>query len=334
MPHFPIELKASEKYCLIFNSCTDVTLNCWPAEKDQLASLDTHLARSTLAMFRTELVTFCDQQTGWPQKPKIFVDFRVRNQIYKDNFHSWEFKHFNDSEVGATAAVLWKTRYIPPPNVLQALICGFGTLKKSTARFAEGQIWAHPSAWAAPGRSELRAEPTLPAVGARALPQGGGSWGSKFPLSDIWRPCVHFSAFVAVPRGAAWLQLSVPGSWVPTLAAVPWALGVLGHPSSPSSLQSSLWSPFPVEPASLSVSNNWQTRVAVPSSVGLWARSDIYSGFSFSSFPRFPKEKDHKKDGRFCYWVLPLFMYLQGKQRKCLLTPGKTNYFKMKGVYC
>lgn len=106
MPHFPIELKASEKYCLIFNSCTDMTLNCWPAEKDQLASLDTHLARSTLAMFRTELVTFCDQQTGWPQKPKIFVDFRVRNQIYKDNFHSWEFKHFNDSEVGATAAVL------------------------------------------------------------------------------------------------------------------------------------------------------------------------------------------------------------------------------------
>lgn len=68
--------------------------------------LDTHLARSALAMIRTELVSPCDQQTGQPQKPKIFIDFRVRDQIYKENFHSWELKHFSDSEVGATAAVL------------------------------------------------------------------------------------------------------------------------------------------------------------------------------------------------------------------------------------
>lgn len=57
-------------------------------------------------MFRTEPVSSCDQQIRQPQKPKIFIDFRARDQIYKENSYSWEFKHFSDSKVGATAAVL------------------------------------------------------------------------------------------------------------------------------------------------------------------------------------------------------------------------------------
>lgn len=156
------------------------------------------------------------------------------------------------------------------------------------------------------------------------------------PLRHMETMCTHF-CFCGHALGSCLAAAERAGSLnshISELAVLPWALGVPGQPSSPRSLQSCLWSLLPVEPASLWVSNNWQTRVAVPSSVGLCTRLDIYSGFSYFSFPCFPKEEAHTKESRFCYLGLPLFMYLQGKQRKCLLTLGKTNYFKMKGENC
>lgn len=74
------------------------------------------------------------------RSPKIFIDFRAWDQIYKENFFSWEFKLSHGTEAVASGAVLSKTWFILSQNVLQALISGFDTLKKSTPRFVEGQI--------------------------------------------------------------------------------------------------------------------------------------------------------------------------------------------------
>lgn len=288
-------------------------------------------------MFRTEPVSSCDQRIRQPQKPKIFIDFRARDQIYKENSCSWEFKHFSGSKVGAAAAVLWKTWYILSQNVLQARISGFEALKKSSTRFVEGQIWTHPSAWAAPGRSEVRG-PAEPAVGAQALLRGGGSWGSKFLHSDMWKPCVHISAVVAVPWGAAWLRLSVPASWIPTSASwlrypEPGECRLIRPPPGPFRAVCGLLSPWNL-PAFESQTID-KLEWLFPAQWGFgqgWASA---LGSHTPPFPAFPRRRlTQKRAEKFCYLVLPLFMYLQGKQRKCLLMPGKKNYFKMKGVYC
>lgn len=118
----------------------------------------------------------------------------------------------------------------------------------------------------------------------------------SFSLRHMETMCTYFcfggcalGSCLALAERAGFLS-----SHITELAVVPWAWGVVAPPSSPCSLLSSLWSLFSLEPASLWVSNNWQPRVAVPSSVGLWTRFAICSGFSYSSFPCFPKGS-HKR---------------------------------------
>lgn len=303
MPNFSIELKASEKYCLIFNSCTDLTLNCWPADKNQLEYLDTHLARSTLVMFRTELVSSCDQQAGWPQKPKIFIDFRVRDQIYKDNFHSWEFKHFNDSEVGTTATVLWKPWYILPPNALQAL-----------------ELWRK----ALPGLLRAISEhircvqirtlqPELPQAGVRSGVQESQPcqpWELRFCYKEVAAEDQSFSTQTHGNHVYIFLLLwlcpeELPGCgwacWVLEfphceLAAVPWALGVLGDPSSPSSLRSSLWWVFPWNLPAFESQTIDKSEWLFPAQWDFGQGLTSTLGSHSSPFPAFPRKSSHKRE--------------------------------------
>lgn len=98
--------------------------------------------------------------------------------------------------------------------------------------FVEGQIWK--KSFGLKFR-RLKRGWGCQAARAQTFLQGGGSWGSKFLLLVIWKPCVHISAFVALPRGAAWLWLNTPdcNSHTSGGAALSWALGGPGYPSSP-----------------------------------------------------------------------------------------------------
>lgn len=139
------------------------------------------------------------------------------------------------------------------------------SVKKSTNIFDEGQIWKHPSAWNATGKREVggprraqtqscsrwetRANLSVPGCESAGISQLGGSWGSKFLRLDIWKPCVHISAFVALPWGTAWLWPTVPDSWIPTLAnrlhyPEPWERQVIHPPQGPFIAVCSLFSPW------------------------------------------------------------------------------------------
>lgn len=225
MPHFSIEFKASEKYCLIFNSCTDFTLN---------------YCLQTTWIFRC---TFGKVSLGSAQnRPCVLLwpNNRVAAEAQKSLLTSEPGTQFprrisalGSSSISMTQSCTVEHLVHPVTKCPPGIPSAFGALQESTARFVGGQIWAQPSAWAGPGRAEPRgpAEPALLRLGHKE-----GAAEDQFLLSDMWQPCGQISdisAPVAVPWGAAWLWLGVLGSWIPTfviwLGTLSW--GGPGHPS-------------------------------------------------------------------------------------------------------
>lgn len=181
MPHFQLNLKPVKSIAWFL---TLALTSHWTTACRQLEYLDAHLARSALAVLRTDLVSSCDQTTGWPQKPKIFVDLRARDQIPKENFCSWEFKHFNDSELycGTPGTSCHKMSSRHPLCLWgkHCQVCWGSDLSPTFSLSWPRQGWAQGSS-----RASF----------AQAWPQGGGSWGSVSPLRHVAAMWTDFTYF-------------------------------------------------------------------------------------------------------------------------------------------
>lgn len=194
------------------------------------------------------------------------------------------------------------------------------SLKKSTNIFVEGQIWKHPSAWNATGKREVggpcRAETwscsrweTMASLSMPGCETAGISTRrlqlriKVSPLRHMETMCTYF-CFCGSALGnclTAAGRARFLNSHMSQQAALSWALGLPGRPSSSRLLYSCLWPLFPVEPASLGAPNNWQTRVSSQLS-GSLDKVYIYFGFSYSPFPCFPKKEAHTKGRRSATW--------------------------------
>lgn len=204
-------------------------------------------------------------------------------------------------------------------HLLQALISAFEYLWRKALTYlsrAKSENILQPEMPQArevrhPCRAETQSCPHQETIGSPSMPGCGsagistGKWQLRIkvsPLRHVGTMCSWFcfcssalESCLTAAKHARFLN-----SHVSKQAVLSWALGVLGHPFSLGSLHSCLWSLFPMKATSLWVSDNCQTGVPVPSSVGLWIRFDIYFGFSY--FPCFPKKEAHTKESRSATW--------------------------------
>lgn len=136
------------------------------------------------------------------------------------------------------------------------------------------------------------------ATRAQAVLRGGGHWGSKFLHWDIWKPCVHISAFVALPWGTAWLWPSVPDSLIPTLAnrlhyPEPWECRVIHPPPGPFAAVCGLFSPWSLpafEPQTIH-----KPEGLVPAQWGFGKGLTSTLGSHTPLFPAFPRKRVTQK---------------------------------------
>lgn len=286
-------------------------------------------------MFRRELVSSCDQPTRQPQKPKNLYWLQSLGPNLQGEFLLLGVQAFPWHRGCCLRSCAVKDMVHPVTK------CPSGTdlwLWHSEEKHSQ-VCWG----------SDLT--PTFSLICPRQEPAPGSSSGSSpwqlrlchrevaaedpsFSLRHMETMCTYFcsggcalGSCLAVAERAGFLS-----SHITELAVLPWAWGVAAPPSSPCSLWAAcgLFSPWNLPAFESQTIDNLEW--LFPAQWGLGQGLPSALGSHAPPFPASPRA--HTKESRFCCLLLPLFVYLQGKQRKCLLMPGKTNHFKMKGLYC